>query len=62
MAGLRTPFDKLWDAHVVKTRDHGTSLIYIDRHLVHEVSSSPAFEGVRHIDLADLKRHALDLS
>ncbi len=58
MAALRTPFDKIWDAPVVETRDHGTSLIYLDRPLVHEVSSSQAFDGVRHIDLADLKRHA----
>lgn len=46
MAALRTPFDKIWDAHVVKTRDHGISLICIDRHLVHEVSSPPAFAMV----------------
>ena len=62
MAALRTLFDKIWDAHLVEAQDDGTSLIYIDRHLVHEVSSSQAFEGVRHIDLADLKQHAQDLS
>ena len=47
MAALRTLFDKIWDAHVVETQDDGTSLIYIDRHLVHEVSSPQAFEGLR---------------
>jgi len=43
----RTLYEKIWDAHVVDTRDDGTSLIYIDRHLVHEVTSPQAFEGLR---------------
>ena len=43
----RTLYDKLWDAHVVHTEDDGTSLLYIDRHLVHEVTSPQAFEGLR---------------
>ena len=43
----RTLFDKIWDAHVVSTQDDGTCLIYIDRHLVHEVTSPQAFEGLR---------------
>jgi 3-isopropylmalate/(R)-2-methylmalate dehydratase large subunit len=43
----KTLYDKLWDAHVVRTEDDGTSLIYIDRHLVHEVTSPQAFEGLR---------------
>ncbi|WP_456448859.1 3-isopropylmalate dehydratase large subunit [Thiolapillus sp.] len=43
----RTLYDKLWDAHVVRTDEHGTSLIYIDRQLVHEVTSPQAFEGLR---------------
>jgi 3-isopropylmalate/(R)-2-methylmalate dehydratase large subunit len=43
----RTLYDKIWDAHVVSTRDDGTSLIYIDRHLVHEVTSPQAFEALR---------------
>ncbi|WP_370978882.1 3-isopropylmalate dehydratase large subunit [Agaribacterium sp. ZY112] len=43
----KTLYDKLWDAHVVKQRDDGSSLIYIDRHLVHEVTSPQAFEGLR---------------
>ncbi len=43
----RTLYDKLWDAHVVHTEEDGTSLLYIDRHLVHEVTSPQAFEGLR---------------
>ncbi len=43
----RTLYEKIWDAHVVSTRDDGTSLIFIDRHLVHEVTSPQAFEGLR---------------
>lgn len=42
-----TLYDKIWDAHVVSTEPDGTSLIYIDRHLVHEVTSAQAFEGLR---------------
>lgn len=43
----RTLYDKIWDAHVVDTRDDGTCLVYIDRHLVHEVTSPQAFESLR---------------
>jgi 3-isopropylmalate dehydratase, large subunit len=43
----RTLYQKIWDAHVVDTREDGTCLIYIDRHLVHEVTSPQAFEGLR---------------
>jgi 3-isopropylmalate/(R)-2-methylmalate dehydratase large subunit len=43
----RTLYDKLWDAHVVRKEDDGTALIYIDRHLVHEVTSPQAFEGLK---------------
>ncbi|MET0918561.1 MAG: 3-isopropylmalate dehydratase large subunit [Burkholderiales bacterium] len=43
----RTLYDKLWDAHVVRAEADGTSLIYIDRHLVHEVTSPQAYEGLR---------------
>ena len=43
----KTLYDKLWDAHVVRHNNDGTSLIYIDRHLVHEVTSPQAFEGLR---------------
>ena len=47
MAQPRTLFDKIWDAHVVDRQDDGTCVIYIDRHLVHEVTSPQAFEGLR---------------
>ena len=47
MAQPLTLYEKIWNAHVVETRDDGTSLIYIDRHLVHEVTSPQAFEGLR---------------
>ena len=43
----RTLYEKIWDAHVVESRDDGTSIIYIDRHLVHEVTSPQAFEALR---------------
>lgn len=43
----QTLYDKLWAAHLVKQRDDGTALIYIDRHLLHEVTSPQAFEGLR---------------
>ncbi len=46
MAG-KTLYDKLWQSHLVETRDDGTSLLYIDRHLLHEVTSPQAFEGLR---------------
>jgi len=46
MAG-KTLYDKLWDDHLVKQRDDGSALIYIDRHLLHEVTSPQAFEGLR---------------
>ncbi|BAU47862.1 isopropylmalate isomerase [Sulfurifustis variabilis] len=46
MAG-KTLYDKLWDAHVVRRNEDGTCLLYIDRHLVHEVTSPQAFEGLR---------------
>jgi 3-isopropylmalate/(R)-2-methylmalate dehydratase large subunit len=44
---LRTLFDKIWDYHLINTQEDGASLIYIDRHLVHEVTSPQAFEGLR---------------
>jgi len=43
----KTLYDKLWDAHLVKERDDGTALLYIDRHLLHEVTSPQAFEGLK---------------
>ncbi|MGZ5141782.1 MAG: aconitase family protein, partial [Burkholderiales bacterium] len=42
----RTLYDKLWDGHVVREEQDGTALIYIDRHLVHEVTSPQAYEGL----------------
>jgi 3-isopropylmalate/(R)-2-methylmalate dehydratase large subunit len=47
MSGPRTLYEKIWDSHVVERRADGTCLIYIDRHLVHEVTSPQAFEGLR---------------
>ncbi len=47
MSAPKTLFDKIWEAHVVHQQDDGTCLIYIDRHLVHEVTSPQAFEGLR---------------
>ena len=46
MAG-KTLYDKLWDMHLVKQRDDGSALLYIDRHIIHEVTSPQAFEGLR---------------
>ena len=43
----RTLYDKLWDSHVVRQENDGTTLLYVDRHLVHEVTSPQAFEGLR---------------
>ena len=43
----KTLYDKLWDNHLVKQRDDGSALLYIDRHLLHEVTSPQAFEGLR---------------
>ena len=43
----KTLYDKLWDDHLVKMRDDGSALIYIDRHIIHEVTSPQAFEGLR---------------
>jgi 3-isopropylmalate/(R)-2-methylmalate dehydratase large subunit len=43
----KTLYDKVWDAHVVRSDPDGTTLLYIDRHLVHEVTSPQAFEGLR---------------
>jgi 3-isopropylmalate/(R)-2-methylmalate dehydratase large subunit len=47
MAAARTLYDKLWDEHVVHAEPDGTTILYIDRHLVHEVTSPQAFEGLR---------------
>ena len=53
----KTLYDKIWDAHLVDTTEDGTSLLYIDRHLVHEVTSPQAFEGLR---MAGREVHAPD--
>ena len=45
MAG-KTLYDKLWDAHLVAEREDGSALIYIDRQIIHEVTSPQAFEGL----------------
>ncbi len=47
MSSPTTLYDKIWDDHVVDTQEDGTCLLYIDRHLVHEVTSPQAFEGLR---------------
>ena len=47
MAGPQTLFDKIWQSHVVDVQDDGTTILYIDRHLLHEVLSPQAFEGLR---------------
>src|SRR3972149_12191156 len=52
MSKPRTLFEKIWDNHVVHKGEGGTCILYIDRHLVHEVTSPQAFEGLR---LADRK-------
>jgi 3-isopropylmalate/(R)-2-methylmalate dehydratase large subunit len=57
MAKPRTLYDKIWDDHLVDQQPDGTSLIYIDRHLVHEVTSPQAFEGLR---MTGRKVHAPD--
>ena len=50
MTTPRTLFDKIWDSHLVHVQDDGTCLVFIDRHLVHEVTSPQAFEGLRVTD------------
>ncbi|MFO1174605.1 MAG: 3-isopropylmalate dehydratase large subunit [Paracoccaceae bacterium] len=57
MPGPKTLYDKIWDAHVAHEDADGTCLLYIDRHLVHEVTSPQAFEGLR---MAGRKVHAPD--
>src|SRR5918995_3055169 len=47
MAESRTLFDKIWETHLVEQQEDGTCLLYVDRHLVHEVTSPQAFEGLR---------------
>jgi 3-isopropylmalate/(R)-2-methylmalate dehydratase large subunit len=59
MTKLRTMFDKIWASHLVDVQDDGTCLLYIDRHLVHEVTSPQAFEG---LTLAGRKVRRTDLT
>ena len=58
MAG-KTLYDKLWDAHEVRRNDDGTSILYIDPHLLHDVTSAQAFEG---LEAADRKPWRIDFS
>ena len=61
MGEPRTLFDKIWDRHLVDRQEDGTCLIYIDRHLVHEVTSPQAFEGLR-LSGRQVRRPALTLA
>jgi 3-isopropylmalate/(R)-2-methylmalate dehydratase large subunit len=61
MSEPRTLFDKIWDSHLVDRQEDGTCLIYIDRHLVHEVTSPQAFEGLR-LAGREVRRPALTLA
>ncbi|MBT5940156.1 MAG: 3-isopropylmalate dehydratase large subunit [Rhodospirillaceae bacterium] len=61
MSEAKTLYDKLWDSHIVDQQDDGTCLIYIDRHLVHEVTSPQAFEGMRN-DGRSVRRPELTLA
>ena len=57
----KTLYDKLWDAHLVEEREDGTALIYVDRHLLHEVTSPQAFEGLT-LANRDLWRRSANLA
>ncbi len=59
MAQPKTLFEKIWDSHLVDVQEDGTCLIYIDRHLIHEVTTPQAFEGLR---MAGRKVHRPDLT
>ncbi len=52
----KTLYDKIWDAHLAHEAEDGTCLLYIDRHLVHEVTSPQAFEGLRMAEAARFTR------
>ena len=58
MASPQTLFDKIWQSHVVDVQDDGTTILYIDRHLLHEVLSPQAFEGLRLAGRQVRRRHA----
>ena len=57
----KTLYDKIWESHLVHQQSDGTSLIYVDRHLVHEVTSPQAFEGLR-IQKRNVRRPELTLA
>ena len=57
----KTLYDKIWENHLVHEQSDGTSLIYVDRHLVHEVTSPQAFEGLR-LQKRKVRRPQLTLS
>ena len=57
----KTLFDKIWESHLVEENSNGSSLIYIDRHLIHEVTSPQAFEGLR-INNRKVRRPGLTLA
>ena len=57
----KTLYDKIWENHLVHQQEDGTSLIYVDRHLVHEVTSPQAFEGLR-IQKRKVRRPELTLA
>lgn len=54
----KTLYDKLWESHIVRTEEDGTAVLYIDRHLLHEVTSPQAFEGLRLAGRAPWRRSA----
>ena len=47
MAKPKTLFDKIWDSHLVEKKDDGTCILYIDRQIIHEITSAQAFDGLR---------------
>ena len=47
MAGPKTMFDKIWESHLVDVQDDGTCLLYVDRHIIHEITRAQAFDGLR---------------
>ena len=57
----KTLYDKIWENHLVHEQDDGTCLIYVDRHLIHEVTSPQAFEGLR-IQKRKVRRPELTLA
>ena len=57
MTDKKTIYDKIWESHVVSNNDDGTTILYIDRHLVHEVTSPQAFEGLRSVSYTHLRAH-----